>query len=269
MATPPQQHGQAPGPAVWTPPVQGGAPISSVVPPSPTEAAIGTNNLWLAYKKLIGDDLGVVFGDTSSGKTRTAAQIALDARAQGIRVTYYDTEHGLSTYSQGALQQAGVTIHTFNDPAQFCAQVGLNDPPGLVIVDSATLFITGRWYALDTQGRGRLLQQLQSMYWRAKDWAMRTKSMALMTAQPTSSFAKKDKESIMEPMGDKAGFMSKVIIYLDARKNKTGGVTSRTMRIYKSRDWLDGTVLCNFETTPTGIEVSNWEQFRAAIGGPL
>ncbi|KKM97591.1 hypothetical protein LCGC14_1166550, partial [marine sediment metagenome] len=65
MATPPQQYGQAPGPAVWTPPVQGGAPISPVVPLSPT-GPIGTNNLWLAYKKLIGDDLGVVFGDTSS-----------------------------------------------------------------------------------------------------------------------------------------------------------------------------------------------------------
>ena len=267
MATPPQQYGQAPAPAVWAPPNPVSSPISPVVSPPPATGPIGTNNLWQAYKKLIGDDLGVVFGDTSSGKTRAAAQIALDARAQGVRVSYYDTEHGLSDHSRGALQQAGVTIHTYNDPAQFCVQVGQNDPPGLLIVDSATLFITGRWYALDTQGRGRLLQQLQSMYWRAKDWAMRTKSMVLMTAQPTSSFAKKDKESIMEPMGDKAGFMSKVIIYLEVRKNKTGGVTSRTMRIYKARDLLDGTILCNFETTPTGIAVSNWEQFRAAIGG--
>ncbi len=216
-------------------------------------------NVYDICKALGGDGILVLFADSGAGKTRFSTQAALDARRKGISVTYWDTEGGPCDKAERAMIDAGVKLVKELNPDVYCAKVGTNEPPGLVIVDSATLFISGLWFKRDAHGKGALLQRLQSMYFQARSWAQKNKSLVVMVAQPKSNFGKSKDERELTPMGDKADFMAKTSIYMRVWKSSEGEIRKRVLRVHKSREIPDGTILSQFETTDIGVNIIDWQ----------
>lgn len=215
-------------------------------------------NLYELFKKFGSNNIHCIFADTSAGKTRFSTQIALDARKKGVNVTFWDTENGLGNVATAAIQRAGVKRISRTDYTDFTDEVATREQKGLIIVDSATLFITGNW--LKTKNTGILHGRLQSMCERAKLWADKNDSMVIMIAQPKSMMVlDSSQDKYLAPMGDKWGFYAKTVFYLELAHREDGKIMRRTLKIYKSRDVEDGTVLTDFKTTSVGVELIDWD----------
>ena len=228
-----------------------------------TEPPKPTNNLYNVFHRLVGNDLCVIFGDSGSGKTRTCFQLATDSISRGKKVLYIDTEGNLSGDMIDTLKSSGVEYRRTTDHITTAEVVDRARGFDVLIVDSATLFITGKWYDLDRGKRGGLLQHLQGMYHSAKIKCEKEKMMAIMVAQPRSDYG--DNKSI-EPMGDKAQFMTKVIIRVICTRSVDGKPMKRSLVIFRSRNIEDGTHFSYFTTTLTGICLTEWDNIRRVVG---
>ena len=87
--------------------------------------------------------------------------------------------------------------------------------------------------------------------------------MTIMVAQPRSNYGDADRP--IEPMGDKAQFMSKVIFRIACTRTSEGRPSKRWIVIFRSRDIEDCTTLSHFITTETGIGGVNWDEVRKVV----
>lgn len=207
---------------------------------------------------LAGYDIVLVFGDSGIGKTKFCTQMAFEMTKEGKSIVYYDTEGNMSNATVQRLKDCGVTYVSIPEYRQML-KIGKEEPADVLILDSATLFITGKWARGDMRMHGDMLQVVQGVYYQVKQWCQQKGKIAIITAQPISTMG--DKKGI-EPMGDKANFMTKVILYAKGDKKPEGGFENRRLITYKSRDMPDQTLVTRFETTADGIKILNLDRLK-------
>jgi len=208
--------------------------------------------------RLVGYDILLLFGDSGIGKTKICSQLAFELAKEGKTVRYYDTEGNLSQAAIDRFQEANIIHAPIADYKQML-KVGKTETEDVIILDSATLFITGKWARMDMHSRGSMLQTVQAVYYQVKQWCQQKGKIAIITAQPISVMG--DRRGV-EPMGDKANFMAKVIFYVKGERKPEGGFSNRRIVTYKSRDMPDQTLITNFETTVDGVKFLNMDKLK-------
>lgn len=208
--------------------------------------------MWDWLVKVIEYNTAMIFGDTGSGKTKTCMQIAFECAKEGRKVKYIDHEANLSQQDIKTLTDVGVVYKLIPD---YTALYNLkkDDLRGfdLMIIDSATLAITGRWAKLDMHSKGQILQMLQGMvYSLSQECITNRKSIVIMTAQPISVMG--DRKNL-SPVGDKTMYMTKEIYYIAAPRDEHGRVVSRNIVAYRSRSFDDGTIITKIKTQKFGV----------------
>ncbi len=232
----------------------GGKPAET----SPSTAPSKDFQYYYWLYKLVGYDILLVFGDSGIGKTKFCSQMAFELSKEGKAVIYYDTEGNMSDATVQRLKDCGVTYASIPEYRQML-KIGKDEPADVLILDSATLFITGKWARGDMRMHGDMLQVVQAVYYQVKQWCQQKGKIAIITAQPISTMG--DKKGV-EPMGDKSNFMTKVILYAKGEKKPEGGFDNRRLVTFKSRDMKEGTLITHFETTADGMRVLNIDRLK-------
>lgn len=223
----------------------------------PPVASSGFSFYYWLYK-LVGYDILLIFGDSGIGKTKLCSQLAFEISKEGKKVHYYDTEGNLNDKVIELFEQHGITYTSIPDFKQML-KIGKNENEDVIILDSATLFITGKWARMDMRGHGDMLQVVQAVYYQIKQWCQQNGKIAIITAQPISVMG--DRKGI-EPMGDKANFMAKVIFYIKGERKPEGGFGNRRIVTFKSRDLPDQSLITGFETTAEGVRFLNIDKLK-------
>jgi hypothetical protein len=208
--------------------------------------------------RLVGYDILLLFGDSGIGKTKFCSQMAFELIKEGKSVKYYDTEGNLDDHVIEKFRDSGVSYVSIPDYRQML-KIGKGETEDVLILDSATLFITGKWARLDMRGHGDMLQVVQAVYYQVKQWCQQNGKIAIVTAQPISVMG--DRRGV-EPMGDKSNFMVKTILYVKGDRKSEGGFENRRILTFKSRNMPDGTLITHFETTATGVRFLNPERLK-------
>jgi len=222
------------------------------------ESNVSSDNFYYWLYKLVGYDILLVFGDSGIGKTKFCSQMAFELIREGKSVRYYDTEGNLDDHVIEKFKDSGITYVSIPDYRQML-KIGKGETEDIIILDSATLFITGKWARLDMRGHGDMLQVVQAVYYQVKQWCQQNGKIAIITAQPISVMG--DRRGV-EPMGDKSNFMVKTILYVKGDRKSEGGFENRRILTYKSRNMPDGTLITHFETTATGVRFLNPERLK-------
>lgn len=252
MVTLPEQEGLTPDEKAMLAIVEGGDKATGG-PVAPSDFSF---YYWLW--KLVGYDILLLFGDSGIGKTKICSQLAFELRKEGKTVRYYDTEGNLSQAAIERFKEAGINHISIPD-YKLMLKIGKDETEDAIILDSATLFITGKWARADMRAHGEMLQVVQAVYYQIKQWCQKNGKIAIITAQPISVMG--DRKAV-EPMGDKANFMAKVIFYVKGDRKSEGGFENRRLVTYKSRDMPDGTIITHFETTIDGATFLNMDRLK-------
>jgi len=225
----------------------GGLPSSDLL--SPPQTVFGKSPTLISFfGRLVGEGLCVIFGDTGSGKTKLVSTLTMEAMTQGKTVTYFDLEGNIHPHVLKKMTDKGCKhqrVKHMSDIYKNLSRVNTN----ILICDSATLQITGRWKTLPQHERGALLQELQYLYQQSCDWCLDHHGMVLMIAQPISEFGGKALASV----GDKASFFAKTELYVDYIKEGLT-VKKRDLVVFKDRVLPVGMRVCALKTTVTGVE---------------
>jgi hypothetical protein len=227
------------------------------------QASPPKDNLYEVFHKLVGNDLCVIFGDTGAGKTRTCFQVASDAISLGKKVMYIDTEGNLSDNMKKTLERIGAHYIRVMNHDQVSQHADRASGFDVIIIDSATLYITGLWSRLEHNKQMNLVQKLQGLYYMIKQKCAKDGVMALMVAQPRSTYG--DEKKVISPLGDKAQFMSKVIIRITCERASDGRPIKRALILFRSRDIEDGTLVSHFTTTRVGVKLLEWDRVRTML----
>lgn len=207
---------------------------------------------WL--EKAIGYNIGEIFGDTGSGKTKTCQQIAIECAAEGKKVKFVDHEGNLDEDDITFMKSKGITYKLMSRKDDLY-NIKKEDLKGydLLIIDSATLAITGCWHKMNMQGKGKMLQELQGMLYRLSQHCIETKKhIVLITAQPISVMGDR---KLIQPTGDKSSFMVKEIYYIEAPRGEDGFILKRRMVAFRSRKFPDGKLISTIKTQKRGVDL--------------
>jgi len=235
------------------------APTPPTPAPAPTPPPItkkpGEFSTWNWLEAVIDYNTAMIFGDTGSGKTKTCMQIAYECAQEGKKVKYIDHEANLSQTDIKTMRAAGITYELIPDYQELyrLKKEDLNNID-LMIIDSATLAITGKWSNFDMHQKGQILQMLQGMMYRLSQECIRSrKHIVIVTAQPISVMG--ERHSIL-PMGDKVSFLCKEIWLASAPRDEEGKVISRTLTAFRSRSFEDGTIITKVKTKKFGATLN-------------
>ena len=228
---------------------EGAAQEASATPPEAVQPApSNAAPLFSLFKKLTGADILCVFGDSGSGKSKLVSELAFEEARNGRRVLFWDTEQGFSDGVVQKMKDAGIDYRrtsVLRDIYQSIRSWNAN----LVIIDSSTLSVTGKWFSEQLDSRGRLLQELQFLYYTLKDWCHKAPDrMVAVVCQPVSVFGGRG----LEILGDKSNFFLKEAFYVDFEVENFV-VKKRVLRVFKSRTLPDGITVCALTTTSTGM----------------
>jgi len=231
------------------------APIQKPTKPPKAPAKKNDNafSMWHWIQEMIGNNVAEIFGDTGSGKTKTCQQIAYECTKEGKKVYYIDTEANFSKKDEETLKKVGVTYQLITNKDQLYGldRQNIHDFD-LVIIDSATLVITGIWGKLNMNQRGALLQQLQGLIFRLSQFCIEKKTCTvIITAQPISVMGDRN---MIQPIGDKSMFMTKSIYYIRApREGDT--IRERHLVTFRDRSFPDGTLISDIKTKKFGADL--------------
>ncbi len=229
------------------------AEAAAQAPPPPTPSpraeppAIPSGSAYALFRGLTGNDILGIFADTGAGKSKIVSTLALEAARAGQKVLFWDLEGNLHPSLLKAFREAGIDYRRVKRLSEVYRN--LKDKADLMVVDSATLQITGRWFFEGQNERGKILQEVQGLYQVVKDWCETKGGMAIIVSQPVSEFGGRG----LGPMGDKARFFIKEELYLDYEREEMT-VKRRDLRVFKSRVLPEGTMVCTVKTTATGVE---------------
>lgn len=207
------------------------------------------------------DGIVMLFGESKVGKTKIACTIAMDAAEQGHQVIFFDVERNIDRSAVRAMKKAGVDYQVM-DKLKFvqkeCKAINRGKSeyePDLVIIDSISQEITGRWGdgAMTLRDKGDMLTMVQNIGHNLAKWASREEKMALIVAQPISSFG--DRKRIV-PMGDKLGFFCKEVLMVkrpDESKPLNGEITA-----WGSRVLAPSVTIAEYKTRKLGVEFNKF-----------
>ena len=210
------------------------------------------NTLLDLLKQYVGDDVMQVFGDTGTGKSKFALEVAREAIAAGKSVYYLDTERNLTTEDIASLKGCDYKYTPVLDEIDKIVQ---NLPAvDVVILDSIGFPVLTSYARLSMKQKGDALLKLIAIFGDLKIWAYRNNGVAVVTNQPESEFGK-EKGHIFRPFGDKSQFACKEI-WKTEFEHRSPTETKVSIKSFRSRSMGQRSKIASLTITDAGVEVS-------------
>ena len=184
-----------------------------VVPNMDTPAAKNTESktsLIDTIKKYVGNDVLEVFGDTGSGKSKFALEVAREAINAGMKVFYLDSERNLTDDDVKMLGKGYKYTPVLKEIDSVIQKL---PPVDIVIVDSIGFPILTAYARYSMKQKGDALLTMIAMFGDLKQWAYRNNGLVIVVNQPESTF-NKESGHILRPFGDKSQFAAKEIWWM-------------------------------------------------------
>lgn len=206
-------------------------------------------SLYSIMQAIVGNDSGMIFGPTGSGKSMLVRSVLQSAVQQDVKVAVCDTE---ANYIQEDIEwlQAN-TDYTHKAKLQGIISWAKGLKPGykFLAVDSIGSPAYGEFVAADRRGAGQVFQRIADAANNIQQYCQSNGAMALIVNQPTSEFAgpssggdQNQRSSDPAPFGGKAGFYTKEVIQL-VRLKPVGGVSVSQLKMWKSRHMREGMIV--------------------------
>lgn len=210
-----------------------------------------TSNLLKVIREDYEADILEIFGDSGACKTKLAVYLALQARTEGLRVKFIDTERNLRKAEISNLGDSYQYMPGISELNSFCK----NLPKGvdMIVIDSVGYPILTDFAKMGVKEKGNSLLQLISWFGDLKDWAINNNKLVIVTNQPDSDFGK-EKDYVNKPFGDKARFAAKEIWELK-RLGMKQGVTTSNILTFRSRIKGYGLAVAQIEVSDQGTKI--------------
>ena len=218
-------------------------------PADPTDAT--STNLLDLIQKYVGNDVMQVFGDTGTGKSKFALEVARESIAAGKKVYYLDTERNLTTEDIASLQGCDYKYTPVLDEIDKIVQK--LPAVDVVILDSIGFPVLTSYARLSMKQKGDALLKLIAIFGDLKIWAYRNNGVAVVTNQPESEF-NKEKGHIFRPFGDKSQFACKEI-WKTEFEHRSPTETKVSIKSFRSRSMGQRTKIASLKITDAGVEV--------------
>lgn len=217
----------------------------------PVNNAVSKHELLDLIYEYVGYDVLEVFGDTGSGKTAFVKRVAYEAANAGMKVFYLDTERNLTKNDIDLLKKC---TYKYTPVIEEIDRIVQTLPAGdVVILDSVGFPVLTTFARMSMKQKGDALLKLIAIFGSLKEWAYKNNGIVLVTNQPESEFNKAPNH-ILRPFGDKSQFAAKEIwetIKLDSKP----GLTSSSIKAFRSRSVGHGTPIASMRITNSGVEV--------------
>lgn len=215
------------------------------------EASETKSSMLDKIKKIVGDDVLEIFGDTGTAKSKFCWHIAAEALAAGKAVFYLDSERNLA--EEDAQELAGNYRYTpvFSEIQEIVRKLGRYD---LLIIDSVGLPILVKYARMSMKERGSALLDLIALMGDLKEWTYKNNSVAIVTNQPESDF-NKPPGTVRYPFGDKSCFVTKEIWKTELIKRGEDR-TICAVTSFRSRSTGAGKRLFEIEISDSGVRVA-------------
>ena len=222
------------------------------VPEAPQALTPSGNTLLNLLQQYVGDDVMQVFGDTGTGKSKFALEVAREAIAAGKKVYYLDTERNLTTEDIDSLKGCEYKYTPVLDEIDKIVQK--LPAVDVVILDSIGFPVLTSYARLSMKQKGDALLKLIAIFGDLKIWAYRNNGVAVVTNQPESEFGK-EKGHIFRPFGDKSQFACKEI-WKTEFEHRSPTETKVSIKSFRSRSMGQRTKIASLKITDAGVEVS-------------
>ena len=217
-----------------------------------TQALTPTGNTLLdLLQQYVGDDVMQVFGDTGTGKSKFALEVAREAIAAGKKVYYLDTERNLTTEDIDSLKGCEYKYTPVLDEIDKIVQK--LPAVDVVILDSIGFPVLTSYARLSMKQKGDALLKLIAIFGDLKIWAYRNNGVAVVTNQPESEFGK-EKGHIFRPFGDKSQFACKEI-WKTEFEHRSPTETKVSIKSFRSRSMGQRSKIASLKITDAGVEV--------------
>ena len=210
-----------------------------------------SNDLLGLIQKYVGNDVMQVFGDTGTGKSKFALEVAREAIAAGKKVYYLDTERNLTTEDIDSLEGCEYKYTPVLDEIDKIVQK--LPAVDVVILDSIGFPVLTSYARLSMKQKGDALLKLIAIFGDLKIWAYRNNGVAVVTNQPESEF-NKEKGHIFRPFGDKSQFACKEI-WKTEFEHRSPNETRVSIKSFRSRSMGQRSKIASLKITDTGVEV--------------
>ena len=208
-------------------------------------------SLYERVRELSRNDNIQVFGPSGSGKTTFCVEVAKDAVRQGRKVIYLDAEGNMPDVPEGV-----EVIYTprWDELLNYIRNLPKAD---LLIIDSIGMPVLSRYAAAGMDEKGKMLLQMVTFAWHAKQWCYLNQAPALITNQPVSSFGKPNTpEEELRPFGDKSLFAFKEC-WRTKIVESTPHKTVCEVQAWRSRRYGRSKLLFRLTITDSGVEVDD------------
>jgi len=220
------------------------------VKPPVNNSASKTELLDLIYE-YVGFDVLEVFGDTGSGKTAFVKRVAYEAANAGKKVFYLDTERNLTKNDIDLLKKC---TYKYTPVIEEIDRIVQSLPAGdVVILDSVGFPVLTTFARMSMKQKGDALLKLIAIFGSLKEWAYKNNGIVLVTNQPESEFNKAPNH-ILRPFGDKSQFAAKEI-WETIKQDSKPGLTTSSIKAFRSRSVGHGTPIASMKITNTGVEI--------------
>ncbi len=211
-------------------------------------------------KRVVGEDVLILFGDTGSMKTILALKLVQDALGGGQRAFYLDTEGNLPHHLAEALGGAYKYTPVWSEVEDIVK--GLKDYD-LFVMDSLGMIALGNWASMSVKGRGDARLKEINLLWRLKQWAYARHSLVVITTQPESEYAGGDDGPRGQgPVGGKGLFVGKEIWRPVVDKTEEHFTRAKIVA-WRSREFGTGAHLLTVTRRDAEIAVESSDAFRA------
>jgi len=209
-------------------------------------------NLLDYLKSYVNNDVLEIFGDSGTGKSKFAVEVARQTIASGKTVFYLDTERNLSKEEVEKLTGCNYKYTPLiSEISTITRQLPKVD---LVIVDSIGFPILTAYARMNMKQKGDALLNMIAIFGDLKEWAYRNNSIAIVINQPESDFNKAP-DHLIRPFGDKSQFAAKEIWKTEVTQR--GAVTKSDIRAFRSRSVGHKTLIAKMEVSDNGTDIKS------------
>lgn len=209
-----------------------------------------TENILEYIRTYVNNDVLEIFGDSGTGKSKFAVEVARQTILAGKTVFYLDTERNLSKEEveklKGCQYKYTPLISEISSLTRTLPKVDL------VIIDSIGFPILTAYARMNMKQKGDALLNMIAIFGDLKEWAYRNNSIAIVINQPESDF-NKEPGHLIRPFGDKSQFAAKEIWKTDVTQR--GAVTKSTVQAFRSRSVGHKTLIASMEVSNNGTVI--------------
>jgi len=234
--------------------------------------------LYEAVEKMVGkEDAFEIFGNSGSGKTTFAVELAKEYLAKGKKVLYIDTEKNIRVKPPEKMEYAyapsfdemysilvkntdkGKLVNLDAVKDNIDKALGLTKKYDLVVLDSMGLPILGKFALMDMRQKGVILLACEAISALLKHYSHKHSSLVLVTNQPQSEMRKSSNPyAVLWPFGEKSAFFYKEIWKTRLVTSRyADGFTKCYIELFRGSLGPRGTPLFELKISNNGIKIDN------------